>query len=317
MREGGTLRLPSVRDCRHLFDWVLADSSGARLALVEDGLMELQGLEFSVLLPPTSSFAFCEVFLNDTYRINAIRRPLGIVIDLGANVGLFAVRIAPLAQRVICVEPVGANLSVARKNVGRMERQYADRVTFHQKAVAGESGCRARIFLSDVSSGAHSTFREHTAELKASSYEDVSTICLPDLFQRESVDHCSLLKCDVEGAEFDVFRSAPRETLMKIDRIVMEVHPTVCDQGSHLVRELRATLELAGFRVSHEPLFNRRGKPKRAVMLFATRRHRSLAPPAAASIDAYTSTPTMHRQLTMATENGIRWPHVGSRPCES
>jgi len=282
LRGGGTLRLPNVRRCRHLFDWLLTGPPGVQLALDEDGLIELHGPGFRVLLPATSSFAFHEVFLEDTYRIDAIDRPLGTVVDLGANVGLFAMRIAPLAKRVICVEPVEANLGVARKNVGRMERQHADRITFCRRAVDGQSGRRARIFLSEVSSGAHSAYPEHSTELGTSSYEEVSTISLADLFRRESVDHCSLLKCDVEGAEFDVFRSTTREILMKIDRIAMEVHLNVCDRSLDLVRELRDILERAEFRVSHEPLFNRRGKPKRAVMCFATRRHPSLAPPAAA-----------------------------------
>lgn len=267
---GDVVRLPNVRDCRALFNWILEQSGDVQPLTIENGLLRLPCRDFDVAIPPTGEafFTFGEVFLEDVYQLNAVRRPLGTVVDLGANIGLFATRVAPLAERVVCVEPVTANLQIARRNVGHLATP--DKVTFVQRAVAGESGNPVRIFLAAGNSGGHSVRREHAERWGNGGHEDTSSISLDDLFQLEKIEHCSLLKCDVEGAEFEIFRTVSPQLLARIDRIILEVHLTVPEWSETQFETLVAKFRLAGFFVEHEPLRDDQGELNPTVMLYTT-----------------------------------------------
>ena len=275
LASGGVLSLPDVRKAREMLTWLLRDSHDGQIRSIQNDLVELEYEEFRVALPASgeSFFTFSEVFLADCYRLATIRRPLGTVLDLGANIGLFATRVAPLAQRVICVDPVVANLEIAQTNVRRA--QVAEKVKFHNLAVAGESGRTERIFLSKGNRGGHSICPEHAARWGANGYEEIATISLADLFQQEAIDRCSFLKCDVEGAEFEIFANAPPEILARIDRIAMETHLTVPEWGIKQLGRLRQTLEVAGFQVHHGPLHDDQGNLNPVIMLFADRNPQS------------------------------------------
>ena len=153
-----------------------------------------------------------------------MRPPLGDVVDLGGNIGLFAVRVAPLAARVISVEPVEANLRLARRNVSLAALD--GQIALRRYAVSPQPRDCIRLFLSQGNHGGHSIAEEHAAQWGTAGYEDVPAITLAELFEREQIAHCSLLKCDIEGAEFAIVDAAPEELLARIDRILMEVHLT-------------------------------------------------------------------------------------------
>lgn len=267
--RGGSLSVADARGCRGMFNWILEGPTDPLPITVENGLVAFNHQGARIALRPNSEdfFVLKEIFLDDVYRLNALEGPLGTVIDLGANAGLFAVRVAPLAARVICVEPVAANLEIARQNVTRIGAH--DKVTFCKCAVTGASGKTARIFLSAGNTGGHSVRQEHAARWKAAGHEDVPTLTLADLFARHRVRRCCLLKCDVEGSEFEIFHSTPPEILARIDRIALEVHLTSADWNLEQLGRLREKLESAGFRVDHEAVRDRRRRLKPALMLFA------------------------------------------------
>lgn len=269
----GSLSLPDPKGCREMFHWLLEGPTDPGRITVENGLVAFDHEGLRIALRPNSEdfFVLKEIFLDDVYGINALPGPLDTVVDLGGNVGLFALRVAPIAARVISVEPVAANLEVARQNVTRIGAR--GKVTLLRSAVTGESGKTARIFLSARNTGGHSLRPEHAAKWASAGFEDVPTVSLADLFAREGVRRCSLLKCDVEGAEFEIFRSAPRDILAQIDRIVMEVHLTVADGNLQELGALREKLESAGFQVEHEAVRDRRQRLKPALMLFAAGRN--------------------------------------------
>src|SRR5262245_14629723 len=61
---------------------------------------------------------FHRIFLRDEYRLRALlAAPLECVVDLGANVGLFSARVAPLARRVIAYEPFPESFARLRANL--------------------------------------------------------------------------------------------------------------------------------------------------------------------------------------------------------
>ena len=137
--------------------------------------------------------------------------------------------------------------------------------------MAGDSRRTVRIFSSHGNSGGHSVFAEHAAQWGGVDYEDVPAITLSELFAQEGIDRCSLLKCDVEGAEFDVIANTPLALLSSIDRILMEVHLNVIDWDLRRLGDFTGRLTAAGFQVEHDSLTGRWGRRKRGIMLWATR----------------------------------------------
>jgi FkbM family methyltransferase len=270
LTSGQTLRVSSARRCRHMFDWLLEVSEDPFPVRLIDGLVEFQHGPNRFALRPSYAdfFIFREIMVGDTYGIDSLPKPLGTVVDLGAHIGLFALKVAPVAQRVISVEPTRQNHDMARQLFERMA--LADKVTLVKAAVTGQSGGTVRIYTSRANFGGHSVFRRHAGQWGGAECEDVSAVSLADLFAQQRVERCSLLKCDVEGAEFDMIAGAPLELLSSIDRILMEVHLTVIDPSNRQLGELVNRLASAGFQVDHGPVRRRWGARRRGVMLWAT-----------------------------------------------
>ena len=79
-----------------------------------------------------------------------------------------------------------------------------------------------KIFISDSE---ETRTGEHTIN-KEKGFE-VETISLEDIFLKNNIQRCDLLKIDVEGAEYAILFSAPDIIFEKIESISMEYHPDV------------------------------------------------------------------------------------------
>ena len=173
---------------------------------------------FYVRLGTTDWYMLEEIFVDKTYEPILRQRleEVETVIDLGANVG-YSVRLWQQAYptaRIICVEPDAANLQLCEQNV----RSGAQRgpVVFVQACVAGKP---RRVSL-DRSGGA-SSFRLQDG---VSSGDYVDAITLSQLLERTAVTgFIDLLKCDIEGAEAEVFAEC-WPWIKRVRNLVIELH---------------------------------------------------------------------------------------------
>ncbi len=216
------------------------------------------------LVAGTSDYhVFRELFLHDAYRLDPETRRLECVVDIGANIGMFAFRCAPRSERVICYEPYPANFS----RLSDLFR-YRPGVEVVQAAVAGRSG-RLRLFVPDgpKHQDLPSLF-PRVGDVSATTFTDVAAVTLDQLFENHSIDHCDLLKLDVEGAEYDILYGADEATLRRIERIVCEYHPVDAVTPDMNPDQLARFLELRGFGVERRPARGTEG----LGLLFAERR---------------------------------------------
>jgi len=270
LRDGGCIELPEARQYRAMFDWILHDSPAPWPVWFESGLVHFQHAGEHLMLRPAGEdfYIFREVFVEDVYGLARLPGNMDTVVDLGANVGLFTLRVAPLARRVIAVEPIEANFRLAQRNCRQSAR--AERIFLRRLAVAGKSG-QVRLYLSKGNRGGHSLSPEHAARWQAAGWEDVPAVSLAELFEQEGIERCALLKCDVEGAEFEIFRSAPMGLLARIDRLLMEVHLTTGRWNTASARQLVARLQAAGLEVDCPPLQTCSQPPGASFLLRASR----------------------------------------------
>lgn len=188
---------------------------------------------------------FEEVWVDERYSPPGWRLPPGgLVIDIGANVGVFslwAVRRAG-ARRVIAFEPTPSTVEALRANLAH---NRLGEVSVSQQAVGANRGAAS---LYARGPGAMNTM--FPIDVFGSRFKDlglVDVVTLDDVFERFDVDRCDLLKLDCEGAEYDILSGASAATLAKIQAVVAEYHIGMNDGTPD---RLRDSLEAAGFEVT-------------------------------------------------------------------
>jgi FkbM family methyltransferase len=192
---------------------------------------------------------FHRIFLRDEYRLDALSgERLGTVLDLGANVGLFSVRVSQLAERVIAYEPFPENYAQLELNV--RERPNVETV---RVAVSDKSGWLQLYTPQNAGqSGIYSAYGDKGAALSGDSVR-VPSVRLDELFEKHEIRSCDLLKIDVEGAEYAILYAASEATLARIRSISGEYHDVRADDPSTRIDRFSKHLREAGFCVEIAP----------------------------------------------------------------
>jgi FkbM family methyltransferase len=182
-----------------------------------------------------------EVLVDEAYARGLPDRA-ETVVDLGSNVGIAAAWFATRwpGARIVAVEPNPALQARLAHNVAGFAG-----VRIMPVAVSATRGS-ARL-ATDASGTWSGTLGDEGTE--------VQTVTLADVL--DGIERVDVLKCDIEGAEFDVLPSAPLE---RIGMLVGEIHDPA------RVDEITDPLGAAGFQVSREAAGD-----ERYVIVTATR----------------------------------------------
>lgn len=251
LRNGKSLSIRKPRSFRHLFNLWLTEEQPRSLDATPDGAVVFDCDNIQITLRPDSGdeYIFQEVFLDDVYGIETLGHRLDTVVDLGANIGLFSLRIAQHARRVIAVESNAENYNLAARNLENNGLEH--RVKLIQAAASGVSGKDLRLYSSGMTGG-HSLHPHLAARWPGGKESQVCSISLADLFEEHAIEHCSLLKCDIEGSEYDVIESAPLAVLSRVDRFLIEAHPESGDRPWRGLHKLCGKLRAAGMKIHLE-----------------------------------------------------------------
>lgn len=191
--------------------------------------------------PPEVSlnFLFHEIWLDEVYLPQGYEiRPNDTVIDIGANIGVFAFYAATRASnvKVHSYEPFPKNAEYFEQN---LEKSSLPTVSLHKFAVAGETG--ERVLHIDEA------WIKHSLSESPSDENGISVRCLSLDEVLENIDKCDMLKLDCEGSEYEILFSSSPETLGKIKRIVGEFHEL--DKQKKNGNGLKRFLEENGFKI--------------------------------------------------------------------
>jgi len=180
----------------------------------------------------------------------------GIVVDVGAHIGLFSLSVANRANKVVAIEPEPRNLLALRHNM-----QRHDNVIIVEKA-AWNRKTRLPLFLnanseghsvvSDSQVGNKSALRKHQLMIEADTLDNI----LSDL----GISHVNFIKMDIEGAEIEAIEGAA-EILKKTSKIVVASYHK--RKGVKTVEAVNRQLSNAGFRTlvaSHDFVFGINGR---------------------------------------------------------
>ena len=184
-------------------------------------------------LATTDFVVLDEIFMAGEYDglLSGDLGPVRQVVDLGANVG-FSVRLWQQkfpAAKIIAVEPDEANLEVCRRNVAA--GPAPGNVSLVRACVAGT----ARPVYLDRTGGEYAlSMRDGQGDGGA---QPIQALPLDGILQEhQAAVVIDLLKCDIEGAEAEVFADC-RPWIDRIRTLVIELHPPY--SGEQFLDDLR------------------------------------------------------------------------------
>lgn len=186
------------------------------------------GARFKVRVNTSDILVVWEIWKAKIY--DDVRFPIAardIVVDIGAHIGVFAVRAARLAHggRVYAYEAYSKNYALLAEN---RQLNGLDNLHIDNRAVSGRRG--EMNFYVPGDNGALGSFLQETD----SPMEVVQATTLADIIAEHDLEQIDYLKVDVEGAEYDILSNCSQETLAKVRCVVMEYHEFVGDTRTHL-----------------------------------------------------------------------------------
>ena len=159
-----------------------------------------------------------EIFTQDTYQFEKMQfsPDTNIVIDIGANIGIFSTYLAKRFPQVkiYAFEPFPISFHFLCKNI--KENQITNIIPVPLAITAD----RRRIYLyaaKDNLGGANSYVNTVNTV-----YAEVSSITLDDIFRMFDLASIRMLKIDCEGGEYEILPNSNR--LIDIDYLVGEFH---------------------------------------------------------------------------------------------
>lgn len=157
-------------------------------------------------------------FPNDDFEI----KPNYVVVDLGANIGIFTLMAAQYANqgKVFALEPIDLYFNCLSENI---KENSLNNIIPIKSAISKTSG------EIKISGEMHNQV------------QICSCLSMNDFIQKYNIQKIDFLKIDVEGAEFPIFKDT--SWLDKVNLIAMEVHP---DFGN--IEEIKFNLTNFGFK---------------------------------------------------------------------
>jgi FkbM family methyltransferase len=167
-------------------------------------------------LSPEVFTVIWEIYHRQSYeRISIVEHPNMVIIDCGAHIGLYSLKMARSGRRVISIEPENQNFQYLTLNI-RLNK-FVEKILPLKLAVSDKNGF---ILLMKTKNSTTNSI------IHADNYvetETVKTISLDTLIHKLQLDSVDILKLDVEGAELLALKGLRKEA-MKVKNIVLEVH---------------------------------------------------------------------------------------------
>jgi len=205
-----------------------------------------------------------EVVTNDCYRLEGLRFAPDVIVDIGANIGVFTMRSVELfpSAHIVAVEPHPVNF-----------RNLATRVMSvpNVKLVNAAIGIGEVFHRKDPDNGAHAKYLSHSLDFSSEQtalpeWDEVNipSLMLDELAPARYIQAKLLIKIDCEGGENAIlFHQPSMDVLRRASYWCMEVHEHESIESEETIRR-----RINEFRRTHNIQWD---EPNRTV--FATKRH--------------------------------------------
>jgi FkbM family methyltransferase len=186
-----------------------------------------EGVKIDVSTVPNEAMAITkEVFLNKSYEIHFNYDAL--LIDIGLNRGIVSLFFAtyPNIKKIYSFEPFKPTFELAKRNL-ELNPQLSKKINAFNCGL-GKADTTLELPYMDTATGGMSTthnvckggkkIKKETVVIKDAAKQIASIL-------KENKNEHIIVKCDCEGAEFEIFERLNEEKLIEnIDVIIMEYH---------------------------------------------------------------------------------------------
>ncbi|MBJ12828.1 MAG: hypothetical protein CMG62_07105 [Candidatus Marinimicrobia bacterium] len=173
---------------------------------------------------------FNNVYLPDGYKI----KPDDVVVDVGANIGIFSIFSAMYTQKKIySIEPFNENIKYLKKNI--LINSFKNLIQIEPYALS-DIDSEKKLYISKTSGG-HLLFNKNING-KLEKFVKVPTKNLKYLINKYNLKRINFLKLDCEGSEGHIIKSLTSQEFEMIDKIVMEFHNNVSILNHNDIAEL-------------------------------------------------------------------------------
>lgn len=184
-----------------------------------------------------------EIWLDQVYTPYLPNIKNNVVLDLGANIGLWSMFAAKHAAQVYSFEPAKETHQIALKNITDNKLQN---VALYRKAVAEKDGKMKFYHNTNTTMNSLSDRLSDKPELT----EDVETIRIDTFVKQEEIEHIGFAKIDIEGTEDVFFMSEAFQNIVPLlDSFVYEYH-NWCNSPAH---NINMALQDYGYEVKQIP----------------------------------------------------------------
>ncbi len=174
--------------------------------------------------------------------------PGKIFVDLGANEGYFTVigaRLCAPGGRVVAIEPQKRLLAVIDENV-KLNNSQCVRVV--NAAISDHAGTATFHLTASTNSGGSSLQNPCKYGLPT---QEVATLTLGELLDREGLQYVDFMKVDIEGFEYEALLGSPevfREH--RIRSMALDLHPSLIEARGKSCDDILRMLEECGYQIT-------------------------------------------------------------------
>lgn len=136
-----------------------------------------------------------------------------IILDLGGNVGLFALHVTPWAEKIITVEPTPSHMELNKYITAKFSN-----VTHLQAAISDKTG-QIPFFTFGSNTTMNSLIN------RGGDYFMADSITIPDLIEKFKLKRVDFIKLDIEGSETIALNEDVIKYMSdKVSKILIEFH---------------------------------------------------------------------------------------------
>ncbi|MCE0497135.1 MAG: FkbM family methyltransferase [Methylacidiphilales bacterium] len=175
----------------------------------------------------TSDIACLEkIFLIKEYQMPFPTNPQ-IIVDAGANIGLATLYYSqeyPNAK-IIAIEPERSNFNLLKKNCADLPN-----ITLVEGALWNREGT---LIIQDPKAEKWKFSVTEPLPTSSSTTEEVQAMTIPGILRQIGTDRIDILKLDIEGSEYELFKNGAEDWLGAVDQIVIELHDRFRSGSAH------------------------------------------------------------------------------------
>ncbi|MBT2562809.1 FkbM family methyltransferase [Pedobacter sp. ISL-68] len=187
---------------------------------------------------------FQEIFIDQNYQALLALKDHNIVVDAGANIGLFALYILkehPNAQ-LFCIEPEDSNYEMLKKNTAGYPH-----ITILKR---GLWNCETYLKFIDLKA---SKWAFQLTESTNNNY-DIHGISIADIYRDFNLGHIDILKIDIEGSEKELFEKST-SWLSKVKNLIIETHEDMRPGSTSSVMDALSPYHFAYVKLNNNHFF--------------------------------------------------------------